>query len=1330
MKKDRKGMCILLFIAIAVLSSLPVVLAQAGINCTLFPRTAVPGTFVPMVNVFAGNDSHVEFGNLSNYDLTIACNSSIAVLNNTCSGTSVSFMELYQSADSHVSVDGYYAPLGNIQCLSTMTPLISIHTNVSVGTPANYDCAFGLFKENDSHVYDCDAGNLNFNIKVNASVVDTTDPVTTDNHTLGVRDWYIGYADIELDVVEPNFDYTEFCWFSIYGSECVPTTRAYAAPPNTVTIPCPEGEICQVVLTYHSVDVIDNNESYHNTTQINIVNGSHIEDSLVWNSTISEDSVIIGSEVNDSNVSGCTVINSIVVNSTIANSSLYGIPCHIENSTILDSQLMNVKAIESFIDPSVIVDSIIINSTVNDSNITSSIVGNSTFCAAMELLFAHVSENVLTAGEIYYLGKTYRPVTPFETICGVQPNVAITYPTGGMILNGTFNITFTSDQNNSPEISIDGSSWIGTDWWDAHEFNSTKYAEGTHTVRVRDSDVIGQYSYSQIVVFTVQNVRHALRIVQPEDVGTVWQDYEVMVDAPDYIREVEIFLEQKGWNNWSLEGPTGSTIDSFGGDGWGGLVNVTAFGPGGYFNLTAIGYSRTLEGVVVNLTDTVYNIYMDGVGPTGNITIQGSGGAATTNTMNVVLNLTYNDTGGVDVCRYANDAEANLAAVPWEPCMATKGWVLSSGLGEKWVYYEIRDVAGFTRVYNDSITLTDAQDLTPPTDPTVYDSNTGIDVDYWNENESISGYWFGSIEDVSSLVYYHYQLLENGSVIQAWKNMDVEDTDTAYQDLVECTNYSFEVIASNPSNLNSSAVTSDGAMTDFTEPDEPTVESSSHPDEDTVYGESTLRLNFSSQDTGTCPSGIEGYSFELGRYPGSAPDDVVDEFPFASIHEPFNNGYATDLKENGTGNAYAVMSQIKSNLSAGDKITVMVQIGEETEDLREDSNLTAYIVKRAADPNAFDLTGDAVTDVVNITKDIAYAHDFRAASIYRFDLVVSQDVDSGVDDVYVVIAGSETDDVTNDIMIAGSTEFDNSTKNFICDEGDTCIEGTNSVDYSIRVLRQGTEAVYQDLMDGTYYFHVKAKDVAGNWGTTEHYKIQIDTEGVFVDIISPFNGQQFTMEEIPVRIEVNEQADVNVTVYHEDGSRFDTATVLVNDSHSYNVTLEDGLNEIQAMAVNPQNGVATYSRSVYVAKGEFAQPVNKTLRITFAGAGNVLNHMVYGGAGNTVGIATENTNAVFGAGTIKSDTSKYSTKIFLTKVGAPVSAVDSDLQDDEFLDRVNPLFGFERGDSGKYVISTMYRNEFAWLSGDKTVTKGNYKLIIKNVGYTPDGKVNVSVRII
>ena len=48
----------------------------------------------------------------------------------------------------------------------------------------------------------------------------------------------------------------------------------------------------------------------------------------------------------------------------------------------------------------------------------------------------------------------------------------------------------------------------------------------------------------------------------------------------------------------------------------------------------------------------------------------------------------------------------------------------------------------------------------------------------------------------------------------------------------------------------------------------------------------------------------------------------------------------------------------------------------------------------------------------------------------------------------------------------------------------------------------GNSKSYTDIADGIWYFHVRAKDNAGNWGGADHYRVKIDTTNPPAPVIS------------------------------------------------------------------------------------------------------------------------------------------------------------------------------------------------------------------------------------
>ena len=105
--------------------------------------------------------------------------------------------------------------------------------------------------------------------------------------------------------------------------------------------------------------------------------------------------------------------------------------------------------------------------------------------------------------------------------------------------------------------------------------------------------------------------------------------------------------------------------------------------------------------------------------PLGTIVIYGINGTELTGSRNVLLNLSYSSSDGIDKCRWVNDDQSALSSADWEECTTAKAWILSSGFGNKTVYFEVKDLNSDTAVFNDSILYVFMQDYTAPAPPTV-----------------------------------------------------------------------------------------------------------------------------------------------------------------------------------------------------------------------------------------------------------------------------------------------------------------------------------------------------------------------------------------------------------------------------------------------------------------------------------------------------------------------------------------------------------------------------------------------------------------------------------
>jgi hypothetical protein len=99
----------------------------------------------------------------------------------------------------------------------------------------------------------------------------------------------------------------------------------------------------------------------------------------------------------------------------------------------------------------------------------------------------------------------------------------------------------------------------------------------------------------------------------------------------------------------------------------------------------------------------------------------------------------------------------------------------------------------------------------------------------------------------------------------------------------------------------------------------------------------------------------------------------------------------------------------------------------------------------------------------------------------------------------------------------------------VCQQGGSCDDNTTTIDYAIKVTAFDNSTnrtiTYTNLDSGTHWFHVIAKDRAGNWNNPSHYKINIDAVpgAPQITYISPVGITATTSPRLIV--ETNEDAD-------------------------------------------------------------------------------------------------------------------------------------------------------------------------------------------------------------
>ncbi|MBI3037279.1 fibronectin type III domain-containing protein, partial [Candidatus Woesearchaeota archaeon] len=505
------------------------------------------------------------------------------------------------------------------------------------------------------------------------------------------------------------------------------------------------------------------------------------------------------------------------------------------------------------------------------------------------------------------------------------------------------------------------------------------------------------------------------------------------------------------------------------------------------------------------------NITLDNTRPNATISIFGLSPAGFTNVSTeytfsraVTLVAAFNDTsggtattvsGGVSSCRFANE---NQQFTDWEGCTTAKAWLLSDGNGNKTAIVEVRDLAGNVNRTNDTIFLNTSGvglDITPPGIPTVVDGGT-----YTNIDSSLHARW-NSTDHESELLHipleWEYRIVFDNftrRLNETWQYAGIAAEVTVYSlNLSNGTNYTFEVRAINTAGLRSANGTSDGIIVDISLPDAPSV-SSTH-SQSAWSSNSAVSFNWSANDT---LSGVGLYSYVLDTNATTIPDNVPEaENDHATLASSSNDGKSTMLKFNSTGNASAVFVEVKGNLSANDVVRVTVQLAEASTGSPDAMGFRVYVI--TAVPTSFAMNGSNISLIVDTSNDISFVSSILDATSYTVEVPMTTSVTGSR--FFVAVAG-ETDDDNNRhnlLLAVSNSSIDSSTQSYQCGEVlGVCSNTTNTSEYGIKVdvrdLKQdGIWDRAYAVGDGRMYFHVKAKDKAGNFGATTNYSLLVDT---------------------------------------------------------------------------------------------------------------------------------------------------------------------------------------------------------------------------------------------
>jgi len=130
-----------------------------------------------------------------------------------------------------------------------------------------------------------------------------------------------------------------------------------------------------------------------------------------------------------------------------------------------------------------------------------------------------------------------------------QTSIVIYYPEVGDTINGTLNVTYVNNYNNTPEISIDGIIWQQPTTWNYHTWNTDVEEEGIHTIQVRDIDGSGEYVHSNLVIVIVRKLSGTYDATPPENLTVIddgeWTNDKDSLHAKWYAfdRESKVFYK-------------------------------------------------------------------------------------------------------------------------------------------------------------------------------------------------------------------------------------------------------------------------------------------------------------------------------------------------------------------------------------------------------------------------------------------------------------------------------------------------------------------------------------------------------------------------------------------------------------------------------------------------------------------------------------------------------------------------------------------------------------------------------------------------------------------
>jgi len=294
------------------------------------------------------------------------------------------------------------------------------------------------------------------------------------------------------------------------------------------------------------------------------------------------------------------------------------------------------------------------------------------------------------------------------------------------------------------------------------------------------------------------------------------------------------------------------------------------------------------------------------------------------------------------------------------------------------------------------------------------------------------------------------------------------------------------------------------------------------------------------------------------------------------------------------------------------------------------------------------------------------------------------------------------------------------------------IDSTNNTIPDNTTETASNNVTLTDVADGTWYFHVKAVDNAGNPSTPLHYKVIIETAGASITLTQPTSPTSETSINVSGTVNKNSTVilyvnSVNVSTQNVSGTGATIGFTFTDVNLSTN-----SINSIYATATDASN-ITTTSNTVYVLQGVSANITAVDLKVEYTGlsGGTSQNRMKYvSDAAGIIGVATESDNLSLTTDFV-ANVAEKPVLLFITSSSATPADVDDELEDQEFFNLLLPNFAgrsFKSPDN--YYLGTQLNYDDIAIQGDQDVGVGRFTLIIENKGLDDEGRPIVEVRII